>query len=70
MGPSSQLGSDPIKNVVQCGTAFGPSGYGQIIWDFQTGPCEAMVVDAHAVTIEAVYHHRLTTDSLADPITV
>ena len=24
--------------VVQCGTAFGPSGYGQIIWDFQTGP--------------------------------
>ncbi len=29
---------NPIKNAVQCGTAFGPSGYGQIIWDFQTGP--------------------------------
>ena len=24
--------------VVQCGSVFGPSGYGQIIWDFQTGP--------------------------------
>ena len=36
--PSSQLGSDPTKNVVQCGMAFGPSGYGQIIWDFHRGP--------------------------------
>ncbi len=29
---------NPTKNEVQCGMAFGPSGYGQIIWDFQTGP--------------------------------
>ena len=27
-----------VKNVVLCGTAFGPSGYGQITCDFQTGP--------------------------------
>ncbi len=26
------------KNVVQYGTAVGPSGYWQITWDFQTGP--------------------------------
>ncbi len=26
------------KNVVQYGTAFGPSRYGQIRWDFQKGP--------------------------------
>ncbi len=26
------------KNVFQYGKAFGPSGYGQIIWHFQTGP--------------------------------
>ena len=27
------------KNVVQYDKAFGLLGYGQITWDFQTGPC-------------------------------
>ncbi len=27
------------KDVVQYGKAIGPSGYGQITWHFQTGPC-------------------------------
>ncbi len=29
------------KNVVQYGTAFDPSEYGQITWDFQTGRLSA-----------------------------
>ena len=37
-GPSLQLwGALITKNLVRCGKAFGPSGFGQITWDFQTG---------------------------------
>ena len=33
------------KNVVQYCKAFGLSEYGQIAWDFQTGPCLAELCD-------------------------
>ncbi len=51
------------KNVVQCGTAFGPSGYGQIIWDFQTGPWPAKIP-----LIEGSIRCRYTCQQYRNPI--
>ena len=43
MAPSSHLEmKKATKNVVQYGKAFGPSGYRQITWHFQTGPWHNM----------------------------
>ncbi len=53
------------KNVVQCGTAFGPSEYGQIIWDFQTGPycfIDFLVKKKTAVPLNPEYKHDIIVD--------
>ena len=42
------------KNVVQYGTAFGPSGYGQKTWNFQTGPWSISCV----LTLVWGFQHR------------
>ena len=38
VGSPSLPAAAVIKNVVQYDKDFGRSGYGQIAWDFQTGP--------------------------------